>query len=240
NDSYYLWAGKVKDFLCKSADEYFGRSYTEGTGITQKLELYAGVLYGTEETLPWADKYLGLTFETQYNDGYGIFALTTINNNTLLRQDEGLTLTTLHELRHLIGLTHPHDYWDLQDKKIQYNWLWDYTISPMTYLTGGYLWDYFDRQEAYKIQIDSLIQALAKNGNYYSELNTLVQSIRSGSEQYPYGVLEGLTKLYSKTINETDRRNVFGVVTTGMGLIVIGMLLIKRYDFIRRKKSTKI
>ncbi|MHA1227277.1 MAG: hypothetical protein ACTSPV_11090, partial [Candidatus Hodarchaeales archaeon] len=163
----------------------------------------------------------------------------TMNNNTLLRQDEGLTLTTLHELGHLIGLTHPHDYWDLQDKKVQYNWLWDYTISPMTYLTGGYLWDYFDRQQASRIQIDSLIPTISVNDNYYSELSTLVQSIRSGSEQYLYGVLEGLTKLYSEMKEEVDRRNTFGVVTTGLGLIVISRVLIKRYDFIRRKRPVK-
>ncbi|MHA2304556.1 MAG: hypothetical protein ACXACU_04120 [Candidatus Hodarchaeales archaeon] len=41
----------------------------------------------------------------------GLFVLT-MNFNNFFLQNEGLTQTTQHELSHLLGLSHPHDYWD--------------------------------------------------------------------------------------------------------------------------------
>ncbi|MHA1227506.1 MAG: hypothetical protein ACTSPV_12240, partial [Candidatus Hodarchaeales archaeon] len=65
-------------------------------------------------------------------------------------------------------------------------------------------------------------------------------NIRLGFDQYLYGVLEGLTGLYSKVKEEAERRNAIGMATTGLGVIVTSVVLIKKYGFIRRKKTNKI
>lgn len=114
------------------------------TRFTDELDLFVSIIVGEKDLLPYSDEYGGLSHYSTSSSEIGGLSVVTMNYENLFIKNEGLTRTTLHELGHLFGLIHPHDYWQPVDEILKYSWEWGYTSSPMTYLISGYDWDYFD------------------------------------------------------------------------------------------------
>ncbi len=80
------------------------------------------------------DGALGIALPDVNDPRVACCVLIATDKNLLLDFDAGLTSVTVHEVGHMLGLTHPHDGYreDLKDGWFQ-NWFFDWSSTPMTY-----------------------------------------------------------------------------------------------------------
>jgi hypothetical protein len=174
------------------------------------------VIYGQEEILPWSIDNAGLThFATNTSELAGMSVIT-MNYENLFNNSEGLTLTTLHEIDHLFGLIHPHDYWNPVTSQMEDSWIWGLTTTPMTYLLSDYQFDFFDYLLVWRLQIDSLLSSM----NIYDYESKAKEFIYFEILEGSYKSLEGeLMKAREIFLRYKDREN-FHVIFTR--LVILG------------------
>ncbi len=184
-ESYSLWASKIEHYLKNHASPYWGCDYfvEETNDYNTELNLFIAVIYGRDEMLPWSIDNAGLThFATNTSELAGM-SIITMNYQNLFNNSEGLTLTTLHEIGHLFGLIHPHDYWNPTTSQLEDSWIWGFSSTPMTYLLSDYQFDFFDHLLVWRLQTDSLLSSMNKYDYESKAIENIYFEIREGSFQ---------------------------------------------------------
>jgi hypothetical protein len=180
--NYLAWASKVEQFLKAQAFSFWGRDYSvrETNDYLKEIDLFIAVIYGEEKSLPWSATNAGLThFATNTSEVAGLSVIT-MNYQNIVNNSEGLTLTTLHEIGHLFGLVHPQDYWNPYTSQVEDSWIWGYVPSPMTYLLSYYQFDYFDRLQVWRVQIDSLLNSMSEYRYEEEAINRIRMEMKDG------------------------------------------------------------
>ncbi len=186
------------------------------------------ILFGNDTQLPWTDSqyFTGLTLPMNADPEFGGMALVTLTYDMVLNGSEGFSLSTLHELGHILGLVHPHDYWNTTSQTLGDSWLWGYTSSPMSYFITGWVWDFFDRQLCGRNQILSLV----------SLLSISAVSLTPYLEQYQEGIINQTHLLqtliylfdqFNKQSKAEQNIQTFLLLISG-GILVILILIIRR------------
>lgn len=160
---YFQWSDTIAEYFRYNGQYYWDKSYKmiQGTYLDES-DIFIVVMVGDNDILPWSDEYVGLSHYAYNDSEFGGLTTITINYNTLFEKNEGLSRTTVHEIGHLFGLMHPHDYWHPIQETLYYSYEWGYTTSPMTYLVTGSAWDYFDYLTVARFQFLAILQSMTK------------------------------------------------------------------------------
>ena len=136
-----------------------GKDVIDSIPVRDYLMQNLGLFGMDSNTLPvfiwvWDDPILWMSGElvlgVGIDDGAGnpamvLMGYDPVNGNS----NEGYTVTTIHEVGHLIGLRHPHDGWSWNDwlsggTGDLFDWLRDFVSTPMTYASVDTTFSTFD------------------------------------------------------------------------------------------------
>ncbi|MFX0125010.1 MAG: hypothetical protein ACFFAE_15365 [Candidatus Hodarchaeota archaeon] len=202
------------------------------------VDLFIAVIFGREELLPWSSTNAGLThYATNVSELAGLSVIT-MNYHNIFNNSEGLTLTTLHEIGHLFGLIHPHDYWNPLTLQMEVSWIWGYVSSPMTYLLTDYHFDFFDRLLTWRLQINSLLTSIGDPEFDQEVLNRIWLEIKEGrylSLEDELIKLREIFKRYKDRIEVNTFLNRITIIGTGSFLLLTIIAIIYFY---RTKKGS--
>ncbi len=161
-DQYDTWADNLVSILQTNSSQFWNTPYstTESTQFDQPLDLFISILVGEASLLPWSSNNVGISHFISSQSEFGGLSVITMNYHNLLEDHEGLTQTTLHEVSHLFGLAHPHDYWDTISQNVVYSWIWSYSQTALSYLISSHSHDYFDKNLVFRVQIKSIIDSM--------------------------------------------------------------------------------
>ncbi|UCG01510.1 MAG: hypothetical protein JSW11_18075 [Candidatus Heimdallarchaeota archaeon] len=157
-------------------------------------------------------------------------------NFTIFIQNEGLTLTTLHDVGHLFGLNHPHDYWNPFLEKVEYSWIWGYAGTPMTYLSTGYDWDFFDKQATARVQIHS-INGYMNGYNYMNEqIHEFISDIEIGTDTLRE-ILPKAQRIHKDYHIRVKFIEVVNNILLLVGTIILGIIISAGVIIYRKEKT---
>ena len=242
--NYLQWSNSLATYLKNNNPSFWDVDYKiKDTGFTDELNLFVSIIVGEKVLLPYSDEYGGLSHYSTPSSEMGGLSVVTMNYENLFIKNEGLTRTTLHELGHLFGLIHPHDYWQPVEEMLKYSWEWGYTSSPMTYLISGYDWDYFDYMSLWRIQAFSFINSMQNFDYEEKRVDEQLEKIRSGLISSIGEHLEELKDIYSDYKDREDYHYFFeGTLMPGiiLGFCTLMVVIIISYRKTKKMKQFRI
>ena len=230
-ENYFRWVQEITNYLTEKANHYWinGWDYPQPYEITKELPIYVAIMAGKPETLPWSNPNAGITNFRSLSSEYGGLVLITMNYEQLYGLNEGLTLTTLHELGHVFGLPHPHEYWDTNDQQVYDSWAWGYAQTPMTYLLTDYTWDFFDYTMVWREQMQSLLQQLKDTTMREEVLYRIRQGLYT---DYTTELLALLTQIQQEKVQSEEELIMMSMVIPVISLLSFGVII----GVIRKRK----
>jgi hypothetical protein len=204
--SYGEWSDNLVEYLQENSTIFWNTPYyvNEINRFEQEVDLFLAILVGSQECLPWSDIDVGLSHSASQYSEIGGLSVITMNYENLFQKNEGLTQTVQHELSHLLGLSHPHDYWDPVLKKLFYSWIWGYSNTVLSYLLTSYSYDYFDRDIIFCEQVISILESLVNEDYQTTAINMIFEQIKKGNYESQDTILTQVDVLYWEYL---DRRN---------------------------------
>ncbi len=216
--SYSAWLIQVSRYLKDEGEEFWDIPYSlSEPDYGSPQDLYVAILYGNESFLPYTPENAGITFYASDMTDEGGLALITLNYDQIFSSHEGFTQTTLHEISHLFGLIHSHDYWHPLTQQVESSWDWGYTSSPVTYLCTGYDYDIFDKLVVWRNQMYSLLTAMTEYEYEQRRIQALKTQIEEGSFLSLNGSLHKAVQIYQVYHQQKVFHETF---TFGLNIII--------------------
>ncbi len=231
-NNYGEWSDNLVKYLQHYSTIFWNTPYyvNEINNYGQEIDLFLAILVGSQGCLPWSDVDVGLSHSaTQYSEIGGLSVIT-MNYDNLLLKNEGLTQTTQHELSHLLGLSHPHDYWDPTQNRLFYSWIWGYSNTALSYLITSYSYDYFDRDLVFREQIVTILESISKNDLKNKSIDMILDLIESGNYISMDKMLRKVEEMYWEYLDREDFHISFHtiIISTGIMITVILRLFYKK------------
>lgn len=237
-DQYNAWTDNLISILQTNSYQFWNTPYstTDITQYDQPLDLFIAILVGEEHLLPYSSNNVGISHFVSSKSEFGGLSVITMNYQNLLGNHEGLTQTTIHEISHLLGIAHPHDYWDPITQNVVYSWIWSYSQTSLSYSISSYSHDYFDKQLVLREQIQSLLENMKEHDYQDPAIHQILTQIRLGNYLSLKTVLQQVEYIFQQYNDRLQFHHFFQnvILPTCIVTIIIGLISLILY---KKKKS---
>lgn len=223
-NNFPSWIDQLIDYCKANAQKLWGVEYeiTDSTSYSNKQDYFICIFIGSSIELPYSKIIAGLTEFGDDSSEFGGISILTINSDNYLMKNEGITIVTVHEISHLFGLTHPHDYLGNNRYDIEYCYEWSFTSSVLSYQTCSINYDSTDHQLLWRLQYRALLSQLSD----VNSLEFFKNKIQDGYISNTNKVLFDLIK--KNNPNQFYNSLFFFIIPIAFTLLSVRFYLIKR------------